>query len=239
MLITAETVVTGRELLRPGGSTSTDRPARAWTVLVPARAGRPRAGCGHGGARVCGHARARWRRGTFPAADRQTESPGDAVDSIRRHGTTTMVASLVAAIRPSCCAQVRAMAEQVRSGVVAGIHLEGPWLAAERCGAHELSALRDPDPAELDRVPAAGGGTIRMVTLAPERSGGLAAIRRIVDAGASPRLGTPTPPTPRPGRRRRRRDGRHPPVQRDAAGRITGSPARARAGGGSAGDPWN
>ena len=36
---------------------------------------------------------------------------------------------------------------------------------------------------------AAGGGTIRMVTLAPERTGGLAAIRRIVDAGAVAAVG--------------------------------------------------
>jgi N-acetylglucosamine-6-phosphate deacetylase len=66
-----------------------------------------------------------------------------------------------------------------------------PWtpLAAERCGAHDPALLRDPDPAELDRVLQAGGGTIRMVTLAPERTGGLAAVRRVVDAGAVAAVG--------------------------------------------------
>ena len=49
--------------------------------------------------------------------------------------------------------------------------------------------LRDPDPAELDRVLAAGRGAIRMVTLAPERQGGLDAIRRVVDAGAVAAVG--------------------------------------------------
>jgi N-acetylglucosamine-6-phosphate deacetylase len=43
--------------------------------------------------------------------------------------------------------------------------------------------MRDPNPAEIDRVLDAGEGTIRMVTLAPERDGALAAIRQIVDAG--------------------------------------------------------
>jgi len=100
-----------------------------------------------------------------------------------------MIASLVSAHPVELLVQVRGMAEQVRSGLIAGIHLEGPWLSAERCGAHELSALRDPDPAELDRVFAAGNGTIRMVTLAPERTGGLAAIQRIVDAGAVAAVG--------------------------------------------------
>ena len=43
--------------------------------------------------------------------------------------------------------------------------------------------MRDPDPAEIDRVLEAGGGAIRMVTIAPERDGAVAAIRQIVDAG--------------------------------------------------------
>ena len=49
--------------------------------------------------------------------------------------------------------------------------------------------MRDPDPAELDRVLDAGGGAIRMITLAPERDGALAAIGRIVDAGAVAAVG--------------------------------------------------
>jgi N-acetylglucosamine-6-phosphate deacetylase len=81
------------------------------------------------------------------------------------------------------------LAEDVRRGVIAGIHLEGPWLAAERCGAHEPSLMRDPDPEELDRVLAVGGAAIRMVTLAPERVGALAAVRRIVDAGVVAAVG--------------------------------------------------
>jgi N-acetylglucosamine-6-phosphate deacetylase len=43
--------------------------------------------------------------------------------------------------------------------------------------------MRDPDPAELDRILGAGGGTVAMVTIAPERAGALAAIGQLVDAG--------------------------------------------------------
>ena len=43
--------------------------------------------------------------------------------------------------------------------------------------------MRDPDPAEIDAVLAAGGGAIRMVTLAPELPGSDEAIRRFLDAG--------------------------------------------------------
>ena len=100
-----------------------------------------------------------------------------------RHGTTTTLASLVTASPTELIAGVRALAGATRRGTVAGIHLEGPWLSRARCGAHDPNQMRDPDPAEIDAVLAAGGDAIRMVTLAPERAGSEWAIRRFLDAG--------------------------------------------------------
>jgi N-acetylglucosamine-6-phosphate deacetylase len=130
----------------------------------------------HGGAGAAfpdGDAGAALRAGEFP----------------RAHGTTTMVASLVAAGPDELLKTVDTLAELVADGDLAGVHLEGPWLAEGRCGAHDPRQLRDPEPAELDRLLRAGGGAVRMVTLAPERPGGLDAVRRIVDAGALAALG--------------------------------------------------
>jgi N-acetylglucosamine-6-phosphate deacetylase len=101
----------------------------------------------------------------------------------RRHGTTTTLASLITASPADLLMAVGALAESTRAGTVAGIHLEGPWLSAARCGAHDPEQLRDPEPAEIDALLAAGGGAIRMVTLAPERLGSHDAITRFVDAG--------------------------------------------------------
>lgn len=55
--------------------------------------------------------------------------------------------------------------------VIAGYHLEGPYLSAEPGyrGAHPADRMKDPDPAEFARWQQAAGGTIRLVTLAPER----------------------------------------------------------------------
>jgi len=181
VLLTAGTVLTGRELLRPGwieisgttisavGSGSPDRVADhdlGAVTVVP----------GFVDTHVHGGGGA-----SFSAGGAETAT---AAALHRRHGTTTLVASLVTESPGDLLRQVRALAGDVRSGLIAGIHLEGPWLAEKRCGAHDPALLRDPDPEELDHVLRAGDGTIRMVTMAPERNGALEAIRRILDAGA-------------------------------------------------------
>jgi N-acetylglucosamine-6-phosphate deacetylase len=114
---------------------------------------------------------------------------GDAAGFHLRHGTTTTLASLVTASPTELIAGVRALAEATRQGAIAGIHLEGPWLSPAHCGAHDPARMRDPDPMEIDAVLAAGGGAIRMVTLAPERRGCDEAVRRFVDAGVVVALG--------------------------------------------------
>ncbi|MDR3662067.1 MAG: N-acetylglucosamine-6-phosphate deacetylase [Mycobacterium sp.] len=115
-----------------------------------------------------------------------TDDPDEiagAAEFHRNHGCTTTLASLVTAAPEVLLSQVRTLADAVRGDVIAGIHLEGPWLSSARCGAHDASQLRDPDPAEIDALLAAGEGTIRMVTIAPELTGADAAIERLVDAG--------------------------------------------------------
>ncbi|MGB6765170.1 N-acetylglucosamine-6-phosphate deacetylase [Mycobacterium sp.] len=107
----------------------------------------------------------------------------------REHGTTTTLASLVTAPAADLLAAVHALAESTRAGTVAGIHLEGPWLSPAHCGAHDYTQLRDPAPAEMDALLAAGNGAIRMVTLAPERAGSGDAISQFVDAGVVVALG--------------------------------------------------
>jgi len=105
-----------------------------------------------------------------------------------QHGTTTTLASLVTAAPADLLSAVGALAVAEAPGI-AGIHLEGPWLSVARCGAHDRSQLREPDPAEIGAVLAAGNGSVRMVTLAPELPGAREAIRRFVDAGVVVAIG--------------------------------------------------
>jgi N-acetylglucosamine-6-phosphate deacetylase len=111
------------------------------------------------------------------------------VDAHTAHGTTTMLASLVTRPVPELVEQVAALAELVQEGLIAGVHLEGPFLSAARCGAHDPAILRPPDPVSVDALLAAGRGTIRMVTVAPELEGAVPAVKRLVDAGVIAAIG--------------------------------------------------
>ncbi|HEX4701659.1 MAG TPA: N-acetylglucosamine-6-phosphate deacetylase, partial [Pseudonocardiaceae bacterium] len=112
-----------------------------------------------------------------------------AVAAHRRHGTTTSLASLVSSPIPTLVNQVAMLAELVDDDQFAGIHLEGPFISAARCGAHDPAVLRAPDRDSVTALLAAGKGAIRMVTLAPELDGGVEAVRRFVDAGVIVAIG--------------------------------------------------
>lgn len=119
----------------------------------------------------------------------EPEAVAKFAEAHRRHGTTTIVASLVSAHFDVLAHDVAALAELAEEGVIAGTHLEGPWIAMAYKGAHDPTTLRDPDPDEVDRLIRIGRGTIRMVTLAPELPHGIDAVRRFADAGAIPAIG--------------------------------------------------
>jgi N-acetylglucosamine-6-phosphate deacetylase len=70
-----------------------------------------------------------------------------------------------------------------------GIHLEGPFLSERRRGAHRAELLVDPTPDRLSRLVQAAGPDLRYVTLAPERSGALPAVRALRAAGVDVAIG--------------------------------------------------
>ncbi len=107
----------------------------------------------------------------------------------RGHGTTTAFASLVTADLDTLVAQIHTLAPLVRTGELAGLHLEGPFLSPAKKGAHTASLLMPPTPEAVDRLLEAGDGTLAMVTLAPELPGALAATARLVAAGVTVAVG--------------------------------------------------
>lgn len=108
----------------------------------------------------------------------------------RAHGTTRAVVSLASEAIEVLLRQLRTVAALAGDDPrVLGSHLEGPFLAPARRGAHAETALRHPDAATIDRLLAAADGTLRQVTIAPELPGALDAIRRFVAAGVVVAIG--------------------------------------------------
>lgn len=106
------------------------------------------------------------------------------------HGTTRAVLSLVTASVDDLVDRVRAIAQIAGDdATILGSHLEGPFLDAGHKGAHTERLLRIPDAGSIDRLIAAGGGTVRQVTLAPELPGGMDAVERFVAAGVRVAVG--------------------------------------------------
>jgi N-acetylglucosamine-6-phosphate deacetylase len=108
----------------------------------------------------------------------------------RAAGTTRSVVSLVAAPMAELEESLAAIADLAAADpTVLGAHLEGPFLARTRRGAHEARHLREPTRADVDRLLAAARGTLRQVTVAPELPGALDAVRAFAAAGVTVAVG--------------------------------------------------
>lgn len=124
---------------------------------------------------------------TFTTGD--AESARGAAAFHLAHGTTTLLASLVSSPFEVMRDAVIAFAPLAAEGVIAGIHFEGPYLSHIRCGAQNPAFLRDPDLGELAELSKLAEGTLRMVTIAPERDGALEAIRTLAEQGIVAAIG--------------------------------------------------
>ena len=107
----------------------------------------------------------------------------------RRHGSTTVVASLVTAPLADLEARAVMLARLAGEGVIAGIHLEGPFLSAARCGAQDPRHLAAPDLAAFERLHAAAEGHLHVITIAPELPGAPGLIKAAVRAGVTVAVG--------------------------------------------------
>jgi N-acetylglucosamine-6-phosphate deacetylase len=175
-IVTATGVVTGRALRIAGASIDRLVDARrtvhcgAWIVpgFVDIHV--------HGGG---GH--------TFTTGD--ADAARGAAEYHLRHGTTTLLASLVTSPQKLMLAATKAYAPLVAEGLIAGVHYEGPYLSKVRCGAQNPAYLRKPSLNELQALVEAGGGAVRMVTVAPELPDALDAIRYLVSQGVVAAVG--------------------------------------------------
>jgi N-acetylglucosamine-6-phosphate deacetylase len=119
-----------------------------------------------------------------------------AVEALAALGVTRFLPTVITNTPEHMEACLQAIAHAVQDSeriaqAVAGIHLEGPFLSARdgARGAHPLEAICPPDLALFERLQAASGGVIRLLTLSPEYEQAPAFIREITRRGVRVAIG--------------------------------------------------
>jgi N-acetylglucosamine-6-phosphate deacetylase len=102
-------------------------------------------------------------------------------------GTTAFLPTMITAPLDELAAELGAAAAFVPGltdgARVLGVHVEGPFIATARRGAHNPAWITDPTSAAVAELLAAAEGLVRLVTLAPELPGALDAIGQLSAAG--------------------------------------------------------
>ncbi|WCK53546.1 N-acetylglucosamine-6-phosphate deacetylase [Aneurinibacillus sp. Ricciae_BoGa-3] len=109
-------------------------------------------------------------------------------------GTTGFLATTMTqtedAIEKALGAVAGYMANPAGAGAeVLGVHLEGPFISPKRAGAQPVHLIREMDIGTFDRWQSISGGNIKLVTLAPERQGGLDFTRHLAKQGVVASIG--------------------------------------------------
>jgi N-acetylglucosamine-6-phosphate deacetylase len=125
--------------------------------------------------------------GEFPSG--AEESARRAITFLHSRGTTTLLASLVTASPNSLIGAVRNQKLLADEGLLAGIHLEGPFLAHSHCGAHDPNLLMAPDLNLAEALLNAADGYLKTMTYAAELPGAPELVDLLARHGVIPSLG--------------------------------------------------
>jgi N-acetylglucosamine-6-phosphate deacetylase len=111
-----------------------------------------------------------------------------AIQALRKTGVTRFLPALITSPRDAFSRCARALAAFAHPAM-AGIHMEGPYLAPVARGAHPLEHLVPASVEDFEHRQDAAGGRIVLVTLAPEVPGALALVEHLVARGVRVAIG--------------------------------------------------
>ena len=119
-----------------------------------------------------------------------------AAHAILTTGVTAFFATLITASYEKLIRQLKIVREAIEcnpliSKMCKGIHLEGPYISSSEGpkGIHPPQFIRSPQWDEFEKFQEACGGRIKLITLAPEKEGGLDFIEKAVSNGVVVAIG--------------------------------------------------
>lgn len=132
--------------------------------------------------------------GGSDAMDGNTKDLAIIAETVAKEGTTSFLATTMTQSKENILKSMRAVKEYreaagEQGARIAGVHLEGPFIATAHKGAQPLEYVAAPDAKTFDEYNAACGNAIKIITLAPETDGALDFIRHIVAQGTVVSIG--------------------------------------------------
>ena len=132
--------------------------------------------------------------GGSDAMDGNTKDLAIIAETVAKEGTTSFLATTMTQSKENILKAMHAVKEYreaagEQGARIAGVHLEGPFIAAAHKGAQPLEYVAAPDAKTFDEYNAACGNAIKIITLAPETDGALDFIRHIVAQGTVVSIG--------------------------------------------------
>ena len=128
----------------------------------------------------------------FNVDDLSPDSLHEACAALARDGVAGCLATFITEHAPRMASRIARLValrerDDVARRVIAGLHVEGPFLNEQPGyrGAHPADAIVPADVDVAARLIDAGGGLIRLTTLAPERDAGLAVTRWLAARGVA------------------------------------------------------
>lgn len=114
-------------------------------------------------------------------SDGRMEGMQTMADYYAANGVTSYVATTMTLKEETLTPAMHVIRDFKRDGGAkcAGIHLEGPFLGYAKRGAQAAENLHKPDPELFDRLNAASGGMVKLVTVACEEEGGMEFISNV------------------------------------------------------------
>ncbi|GHI01487.1 N-acetylglucosamine-6-phosphate deacetylase [Neobacillus kokaensis] len=127
--------------------------------------------------------------------DATKEALDTMVAALPKEGTTSFLATTITQEAEQIEKAIKNAGEYIENGPlqgkaeILGIHLEGPFVNARKAGAQPIQHIIDPDLNLFKKWQEIAKGTIKLVTLAPERPGGIEMVRFLKDNSVIPSIG--------------------------------------------------
>ena len=103
----------------------------------------------------------------FDVMDGTTQALEEIQTALAQEGVTGFLATTMTASNERIAAVLTAVAEMPNTSSVLGVHLEGPFISPEKCGA-QLSAIKLPDYNIVKDWQVLANNSIKLMTIAPE-----------------------------------------------------------------------